>query len=56
MEINNFNFVARLLTVYSVLTQSMYQLVVCFSGCQVHHYAVVRHAQGFRIDVKDMVS
>jgi len=22
----------------------------------VHHYAVVRHGQGFRIDVKDMVS
>ena len=22
----------------------------------MHHYAVVRHAQGFRIDVQDMVS
>ena len=29
---------------------------VCFRGCQVSHYAVVRHSQGFRIDVDDMVS
>ena len=29
---------------------------VCFSGCQVHHYAVARHSQGFKIEVRDMVS